>query len=84
MSSLGHKLAAVLVSTVLAFLILMAGQIPWSVLLALNFRNRASAVPWSVAVMAVALWLMWQYLGGKGWPRSTSSKLQPVLPSWRQ
>jgi membrane protease YdiL (CAAX protease family) len=79
MSSLGQKLAAVLVSAVLAFLILMAGQIPWSVLLALNFRNRASAVPWSVAVMAVALWLMWQYLGGKGWPRSTSEKRRHLL-----
>jgi membrane protease YdiL (CAAX protease family) len=79
MSSLGQKLAAVLVSAVLAFLILMAGQTPWSVLLALNFRNRTSALPWSVAVMAVVLWLMWQYLGGKGRPRSTSEKRRRLL-----
>jgi membrane protease YdiL (CAAX protease family) len=79
MPSLGQKIAAVLVSAVLAFLILMAGQIPWSVLLALNFRNNASAVPWSVAAMAVLLWLMWQYLGGKGWPRSTSEKRKRLL-----
>ena len=74
MPSLGQKIVAVLVSAVLAFLILAAGQIPWAVLLAVNFRNRASAVPWSVAAMAVVLWLMWQYLGGKGWPRTTSEK----------
>ena len=79
MSSLGQKLAAVLVSAVLAFLILMAGQIPWSVLLALNFRNSTSALPWSVAVMAVVLWMMWQYLGGKGWPRSASGKRRCLL-----
>jgi membrane protease YdiL (CAAX protease family) len=79
MPSLAQKTAAVLVSAVLAFFILMAGQIPWSVLLALNFRNRTSAVPWSVAVMAVVLWLMWQYLGGRGWPRSTSEKRHRLL-----
>jgi len=79
MPSLGQKIAAVLVSAVLAFLILAAGQIPWGVLLALNFRNNASAVPWSVAAMAVVLWLMWQYLGGKGWPRSTSEKRRRYL-----
>jgi membrane protease YdiL (CAAX protease family) len=79
MPSLGQKIAAVLVSAVFAFLILMAGQIPWSVLLALNFRDRASAIPWSVAAMAVVLWLMWQYLGGKGWPRSTSEKRRRLL-----
>ncbi|MBZ5684888.1 MAG: CPBP family intramembrane metalloprotease [Acidobacteriia bacterium] len=79
MPSLGQKMTAVLVSTVLAFLILMAGQIPWSVLLALNFRDRTSAVPWSVAAMAVVLWLMWRYLGGKGWPRSTSEKRRRLL-----
>jgi membrane protease YdiL (CAAX protease family) len=72
MSTFGQKIGAVLISAVLAFLILIAGQIPWSVLLALNFRNGPSAVPWSVAAMAVVLWLMWLYLGGKGWPHSTS------------
>jgi membrane protease YdiL (CAAX protease family) len=30
------------------------------------------AIPWSVVVMALLLWLMWQYLGGKWWPQSTS------------
>lgn len=58
-------------SAILAFLILAFGQGVWGALL---FGNLATtpAIPWSVAVMAVVLWLMWQYLGGKWWPRSTS------------
>ena len=81
MPSLGRKIAAILASAVLAFLIPMTGQIPWSVLLALNFRNRASALPWSVAAMAVVLSLMWLYLGGKGWPRSTSEERRRLMRS---
>lgn len=29
--------------------------------------------------MAIVLWLMWQYLGGKWWPRSTSQNCQQLL-----
>jgi len=79
MSILGRKISAVLISAVLAFLILLAGQIPWSLLLSITFRNRPSAVPWSVAAMAIVLWLIWQYLGGKGWPRSTSETRRRYL-----
>jgi membrane protease YdiL (CAAX protease family) len=79
MSTFGRKMRAFLVSAVLAFLILMAGQIPWSVLLSINFRNGPSAVPWSVAAMAIVLWLLWQYLGGKGWPHSTSETRRRYL-----
>ena len=55
----------------LAFAItVLAGGI-WSALLVANLRS-SPAIPWSVPVMAILLWLMWSYLGGKGWPRSTS------------
>jgi len=30
------------------------------------------AIPWAVAVMALLLWVMWQYMGGRWGPRSTS------------
>ncbi|HEY6306351.1 MAG TPA: CPBP family intramembrane glutamic endopeptidase, partial [Candidatus Angelobacter sp.] len=41
---------------------------------ALLFTNlRVSPrIPWSAAVMAVVLWVMWQYLGGRWWPRRTA------------
>jgi len=48
----------------------LAGGI-WGALLVANLRT-GPAVPWAVAVMAPLLWLMWNYLAEKGWPRSTS------------
>ena len=29
-------------------------------------------VPWSVPFLAIYMWVFWQYLGGRWWPRSTS------------
>ena len=43
----------------------------WPILAGVNFKLMP-AIPWSVAAMAIYLWLCWQYLGGKGWPRSTA------------
>jgi membrane protease YdiL (CAAX protease family) len=62
----------------LAFVItILAGGI-WSALLITNLRS-SPAVPWSVPAMAILLWLMWIYLGGKGWPRSTSEARRRYL-----
>ena len=62
----------------LAFAItILAGGI-WSALLVANLRS-SPAVPWSVPAMALLLWLMWGYLGGKGWPRSTSDVRRQYL-----
>jgi membrane protease YdiL (CAAX protease family) len=66
---LGLKLAAF---ALLAFTITtLAGGI-WSVLLVFNLQS-SPAVAWSIPVMALLLWEAWSYLGGKGWPRSTSA-----------
>ena len=43
----------------------------WSALAVANLR-KFPQVPWSFPLMAVLLWLMWSWLGGKWWPRSTS------------
>jgi hypothetical protein len=48
----------------------LAGGI-WTTLVVVNLQ-KSPTVPSSVPAMAVVLWLMWGYLGGKGWPRSTS------------
>jgi membrane protease YdiL (CAAX protease family) len=72
-----HRSAAVRALYIIAFGLLaffiaaVAGGV-WSVLIILNLRV-SPAVPWSVLVMALLLWLIWSYLAGKGWPRSTSS-----------
>ncbi len=70
----------------LAFAItVLAGGI-WSALLVANLRS-TPAVPWSVPAMALLLWLAWSYLGGRGWPRSTSEARRRYLranrtPGW--
>jgi len=67
----------------LAFAItVLAGSI-WSALLVANLRS-SPAVPWSVPVMALLLWLMWSYLGGKGWPQSTSDARRRYLRAKRR
>jgi membrane protease YdiL (CAAX protease family) len=67
----------------LAFAItVLAGGI-WSTLLVANLRS-SPAIPWSVPVMAILLWLMWSYLGGKGWPRSTSAVRRHYLRANRR
>ena len=49
----------------LAFAItILAGGI-WSGLVVANLQS-SPAVPWSVPVMALLLWLAWSYLGGRG------------------
>src|SRR2546425_12333922 len=54
----------------LAFAItILAGGI-WTPLLVTNLQS-SPAVPWSVAAMALLLWLMLGYLGGRGRPRGT-------------
>jgi membrane protease YdiL (CAAX protease family) len=49
----------------------LVGTGPLAVLLMLNLRL-APSLPWSVLVMSVYLWLYWRYLGGWGWPRTSS------------
>ena len=67
----------------LAFAItILAGGI-WSALLVANLRS-SPAVPWSVLAMALLLWLMWRYLAGKGWPRSTSDARRHYLRANRR
>jgi hypothetical protein len=57
-------------SGILALVILAFGQGVWAGLLFINLRT-SPAIPWAVPVMSLILWLMWQYLGGKWWPRGT-------------
>ncbi len=78
MQSLPHRLAAVVQSAVLASLISAFGAGIWIVFIASNLRF-APAIPWSVPAMAFVLWLMWQYLGGRGWPKSSSDTRRSYL-----
>jgi len=74
-----RRFLAVLWSALLAFVILFVGQAIWGLLLSTNFKNSPLTAPWSVAVMALVLWLFWQYLGGRWWPRGTSEARKQAL-----
>ena len=66
-----RKLWALAWALMLSFAILAVGQAIWGALVVANLA-KTPANPWSVAVMAVILWLMWRYLGGRWWPARTS------------
>jgi len=62
----------------LTFLIAAFGTGVWTALITINLAT-SPATPWAVAVMALILWLMWQYLDGRWWPRSTSEARHSYL-----
>ncbi len=71
MNSLSHRISAVVRFGILALVItILAGGI-WTALLITNLVT-SPTIPWAIIVMALLLWLMWQYLDGKGRPPSTS------------
>ena len=65
-------------AAVLGIFIGLFGQGVWSALIAANLMT-TPAIPWAVGVMAVVLWIIWQYLGGKWWPHSTSASRRERL-----
>jgi membrane protease YdiL (CAAX protease family) len=71
MPFLSSRVPAVVWSGILAFVLTVVAGGVWTVLLISNLTT-SPAIPWAVVVMALLLWLMWQYLGGKWGPRSTS------------
>jgi membrane protease YdiL (CAAX protease family) len=71
MHSLSSRIPAVVWSGALAFVLTVVAGGVWTVLLISNVAT-SPAIPWAVVVMALLLWLMWQYLGGKWGPGSTS------------
>jgi membrane protease YdiL (CAAX protease family) len=78
MQSISNRIPTVVWTGILAFaLTVFAGGV-WTVLLISNIVT-SPAIPWSVAVMALLLWLMWQYLGGRWWPHSTSEARRRYL-----
>jgi membrane protease YdiL (CAAX protease family) len=72
MELVSSQMRALASSALLGFAITVFGAGVWATLATVNLPSTPGS-PWSVPVMVVLLWLMWQYLGGKWWPRSTSA-----------
>src|SRR5437879_8476807 len=68
------------VAALAALLIAGVGSVSWGGLLVANLKS-SPAVPWSVPAMAAVLALMWLYLSGHGWPRSTADARRRLLRS---
>ena len=82
MRAIYRKSLRVIRSAILAFLITAVGTAVWGVLITVNLRT-SPEIPWSVGIMAAVLWAMWNYLGGKWWPRSTSEARRRYLRAKR-
>jgi len=78
LSIVSDRIVSVLWSAALAWFILAFGQGVWAGLLITNLKT-TPVIPWCAIVMALVLWLMWRYLGGKWWPASTSDARRRYL-----
>jgi membrane protease YdiL (CAAX protease family) len=67
---------------VLALVLTTFVQGIWSAMLLINLQIRP-AVPWAILAMAVLLWVMWQYAGGRWWPSATSRARRAYLRAHR-
>jgi hypothetical protein len=72
------RIPAAVWSGILAFVLTIVTGGVWTVLLSDNLAI-SPAIPWAVVVMALLLWLMWQYLGGRWGPQSTSQARRRLL-----
>jgi len=77
----GLLLKALLFAVMAIVLTAVTGGV-WTAPLAVNLTT-SPAIPWSVAVMALLLWLLWRYLSGAGWPRSTADARRRYLRARR-
>src|SRR5438552_2855893 len=78
MQSLFVRIPATVWSGLLAFVLTVVAGGVWTALLIGNVAT-SPAIPWAVVVMALLLWLMWQYLGGRWGPRSTAEARRRYL-----
>ncbi|MEW6367572.1 MAG: type II CAAX endopeptidase family protein [Acidobacteriota bacterium] len=66
-----RRLPVIVQAVLTASLVSLLGSSVWSTVAYLNILHSPS-IPWSVAGMAGYLWLYWQYLQGRWWPRGTA------------
>jgi len=89
-SRLWNKLPVLLRAILTGFVVLLAGNLPWTILLVLNTKI-LPVLPWSSIVMIIYLWLLYKYLNGKWKPAGTSlirkeylraKHLKPKILTW--
>jgi membrane protease YdiL (CAAX protease family) len=82
MGALSSRVLPAVKFGLVASLIVGFGAGIWTALIGINL-NTTAAFPWAVPAMAIVLWFLWEYLGGKGLPRSTSETRASHLRAFR-
>jgi membrane protease YdiL (CAAX protease family) len=73
-----QQVASFLGFSAMALALIGAASAVWGILVFANIKNSPS-IPWALPALIAFLWMMWQYLGGKGWPKSTSDRRKNLL-----
>ena len=71
MGSLFRRISLLVLAGIFILFLTLFVQGIWTGLLVANLKT-SPRVPWAIVAMAALLWLIWQYLNGKWWPRSTA------------
>lgn len=82
MSVDSKRMPGVVSSAIVGVVVALVPGAVWTALLVANLAL-SPAVPWAVVVMAVLLWLLWQYLGGRWWPHTTAEMRRHALRARR-
>ena len=78
MSSVPHRISAIIWTGALAFVVTALVGGAWTTALTVNLAV-SPAIPWSVVAMAALLWTLWRYLGGSWAPARTASSRRRSL-----
>lgn len=78
MRSLSRRILTMVGFGILALFLTIFVQGIWSILLITNLTT-SPTIPWAVIVMALLLWLIWQYVNGRWGPASTSEARRRYL-----
>ena len=66
-------------AVLLGIAVLLAGSLPWTVLLAASNLRIGTAVPWAILPMSAYLWAYWKYIGGAWGARDTAAERRENL-----
>ena len=81
MTHLWQRLPVIVRALLAAFLMNTAGAQPAGILLFANLQWWP-AIPWSVPLVILWLWIFWQYFGGRWWPASTARARAESHAAW--
>jgi len=73
-----RKLISVFGFSSLALLLIGLAGVVWGTLIVANMRF-GQALPWCLPALCAFLYLLWSFLGGGGWPLSTSVRRRVLL-----